>query len=68
MLDGLRRSPHFLLRLIQIKAVCARRATLHSRNHRTATSPALVASNTIGLDFHGADVRLDYFLVIETMP
>jgi hypothetical protein len=34
----------------------------------TATTPALAASNTIELFVNGSDVRLDYFLIIETMP
>lgn len=34
----------------------------------TATSPALVASSTIELGVNGADVRVSYFLVIETLP
>jgi len=34
----------------------------------TATAPMLASSNTIELYVHNIDIRLDYFLVIETLP
>jgi hypothetical protein len=38
-------------------------------NANTAVSnPMLITSSTMELGVNGADIRLDYFLVIETLP